>query len=169
MSTRVLRSNGDIVEFRLDGTIIYNGTHELVKKEIAMSKFKVGQKVYCIRRGLGEVYGKDRYLAGDVVFLIKFPEKDNCEYTFEGKLYHSDLNPTLLTLEEARAKGYDVPKQKIVKEKTVYINLYSNTNVPYAHENIEAAEAGAKNGDGNLSKYVLAKAYPVTIKYEIEE
>lgn len=131
-----------------------------------MSKFKIGQKVYCINYGLGEVIGTKGY--GPCPVECKFT-KFTESYTPEGRFVLEAVNPTLLTLEEARAKGYDVPKQKIVKEKTVYINLYSNTETPYVHKSKEEAENGAKSGDGNLSKYTVVSAYPVTIKYEVEE
>lgn len=122
-----------------------------------MSKFKVGQKVYCILRGLGEVvaFHQDIYPV-NVAF-----EKGKIDYYMkDGRRSGEYVNPVLLTLEEARAKGYDVPKQKIVKEKTLYVNLYRN-KCWGTYE----SEYDAKQMNGDL----LTQAYPVTIKYEIEE
>lgn len=77
-----------------------------------MSKFKVGQKVYCIIRGLGTVVLPT--LALNPPVCVQFITGDRY-YREDGKYCDIDLNPTLLTLEEARAKGYDVPKQRVVK------------------------------------------------------
>lgn len=128
-----------------------------------MEKFKVGQKVYCIIRGLG-VVAQDDYNTV-LPILVRFSSGTSL-YKKTGKGSESHTNPTLLTLEEARAKGYDVPKQKIVKEKTVYINLYETDQ--FAHDNEESAKASRGSGTGYCGK-ILATAYPVTIKYEVEE
>lgn len=127
-----------------------------------MSKFKVGQKVYCITKGLGEVVDTSTQ-STDLSIRVIFCRDYYCWFTGTGKFNTNDFNPTLLTLEEARAKGYDVPKQKIVKEKTVYINLYEKDNYVYSTRSV--AEDMARNADRSL----LAAAYPVTIKYETEE
>lgn len=129
-----------------------------------MEKFKVGQKVYCIRYGLGEVIiSADASEEYPIYVLFSGNKRDS--FTTDGKPFGNYLNPTLLTLEEARAKGYDVPKQKIVKEKTVYINLYGDGERSYIHDTEENAKANARIGDSKL----LATAYPVTIKYKVEE
>lgn len=130
-----------------------------------MEKFKVGQKVYCIMGGLGTVKEITNQVAPIHVYL---DNADPChrQYFSDGRFYPGHKNPTLLTLEEARAKGYDVPKQKIVKEKTVYINLYPDHTglgsiVSYSEKLL--AEKSANYTDA------LVVAYPVTIKYEVEE
>lgn len=128
-----------------------------------MSKFKVGQKVYCILYGVGAV--KELRESRSYPVIIE----TNCglvDYTAEGKYNSNAVNPTLLTLEEARAKGYDVPKQKIVKEKTVYINLYENHSISYNEKSIAIFNIVPWSPS---SGHLLAKAHPVTIKYEIEE
>lgn len=135
-----------------------------------MSKFKVGQKVYCILYGVGEVVstGYPPTKHTDPAYTIGFQSSRECGpryYTEQGQRSKNDTNPTLLTLEEARAKGYDVPKQKIVKEKTVYLNIYGNNERSYVHDTEQDAKYNARTKDANL----LAAAYPVTIKYEIEE
>lgn len=136
------------------------------KEEVMESKFKVEQKVYCIRRGAGKVTCissdmDDPYVQVDFV-------GSRYSYYPDGKYSSHDTNPTLLTLEDARAKGYDVPKQKIVKEKTVYINLY-NHGKHYAHDTEQEAKYGAQRCDGTISGTVILVAHPVTIKYEVEE
>lgn len=123
-----------------------------------MSKFKVGQKVYCIHNGMGTVTYIDVDL--DYPVEVDFDKGVSNTYTADGKRSKCDINPTLLTLEEACAKGYDVPKQKIVKEKTLYVNLYGNK----CWGTFET-EYDAKQVDGDI----LVQAHPVTIKYEIEE
>lgn len=127
-----------------------------------MEKFKVGQKVYCIMGGLGIVKEITKQVAPVHVHF------DNStpiarQYYPDGKFYAEHTNPTLLTLEEARAKGYDVPKQRIVKEKTVYINLYKEPYNSYVHKDKASAELSARTNTP------LVTAHPVTIKYEVEE
>lgn len=129
-----------------------------------MSKFKVGQKVYSIRHGLGLILQIQYPSMSGTYIRAEFPEIDLQEFCIDGKVYSTDINPTLLTLEEARAKGYDVPKQKTLKEKVVYINYYEEgRNVLGAHHTEQEAKTCA---DKNAA---LVIAYPVTIKYEIEE
>lgn len=127
-----------------------------------MEKFKVGQRVYCIMYGPGEVYALEHL--DDCPVKVRF-KSIRSSYTVEGLFtkYESMVNPILLTLEEARAKGYDVPKQKIVKEKTVYINLYSDGRT-FTYDSEYSANAMSTN----IPKAIVV-AYPVTIKYEVEE
>lgn len=128
-----------------------------------MEKFKVGQKVYCIRRGLGEISLFPVYKNKDITCVrVSFPERDSAEFNLDGTLYDTDVNPTLLTLEEARAKGYAVPKQKIVKEIEVYLNHYKDGQ-GYTYASKSFAECAPDLGGRIIT------AYPVTIKYEVEE
>ena len=130
-----------------------------------MEKFKVGQKVYCIGGGLSTI---DEFLPNEkspIRITVTHDSGNWNTYTIDGRRSKTDINPLLLTLEEARAKGYDVPKQKIVKEKTLYINLYKEPYSSYLHTNKDSAELSASKN----TEDILVTAYPVTIKYEVEE
>ena len=117
-------------------------------KENSVSKFKVGQKVYHIMYGMGIVKRRNN---NNYPISGYFENSEECQYfSEEGKSEKEDINPILLTLEEARAKGYDVPKQKIVKEKVVYINLYGQEERSYVHSTEELAKANARVHGGNL-------------------
>lgn len=83
-----------------------------------MSKFKVGDKVYSIFSGIGHVdviYDEDESIDDRLVELANGELYTKCGRAF----CEDDLNPTLLTLEEARAKGYYVPPEE-PKKKQVY-------------------------------------------------
>lgn len=123
-----------------------------------MEKFKVGQKVYCINYGLGEVAEIKNY--GPTPVECKF-SRFTGSYNPQGKFITEAENPTLLTLEEARAKGYDVPKQKIVKEENLFLNGYADGRRYLYPTKQEALALG-------YAEHTI-KAVPVTIKYEVEE
>lgn len=74
-----------------------------------MSKFKAGDKVYDICEGVG-VVGTDTDKEYPV--SVNFASGTSATYTSSGLNQVTDVNPTLLTLEEARTKGYEMPKQK---------------------------------------------------------
>lgn len=80
-------------------------------------KFKVGDKVYDIQDGMGIIH-KNNDCDGHP-HRVWFSPDFSREYTNQGRRYSTDINPTLLTVAEARAKGYDVPKVKKVKKDTV--------------------------------------------------
>ena len=90
------------------------------------AKFSVGDTVYCIMHGLGYVNyshpGRNQQL------FVVFETCDDT-YTLEGKRNRKNAHPILLTLEEARAKGYHTPKQKKSKTISVIFN--------YAHDVVD--------------------------------
>ena len=85
-------------------------------------KFNVGDKVYDILRGVGKVTEIDSETTAEcgvveVTFkLKKLPE------TYSQKGFWDDfhINPSLLTISEARAKGYDVPRERVKKSEIKY-------------------------------------------------
>lgn len=85
-----------------------------------MSKFKVGDIVYSLMRGVCKVVSivMERQLA------VLDINGDTIIFSLDGRYFTDDLNPTLLTLEEARAKGYNVPKQRVKKTRTAWVNVY---------------------------------------------
>ena len=87
------------------------------------SKFNVGDKVYDILLGIGSVTCTDE--DGSFVIDVLFLDRHEC-FTSEGRVGRADLNPTLLTLPEARAKGYDVPKETVKKTEIQYCLVFRN-------------------------------------------
>ena len=93
-------------------------------------KVEVGQKVYSILHGLGVIAEVYAYPAK--VGLVSVQFKDiQCDYWTSGKWNARDANPTLLTLEEARAKGYDVPTQRVTKTLDRWVAVFSNSDGTY--------------------------------------
>ena len=80
-------------------------------------KFKVGDRVYDILRGVGKVIAINSETAQECYFVEVLFELRQYSGTYSQKGFwdNSYLNPTLFTLAEARAKGYDVPKEMVKK------------------------------------------------------
>ena len=75
-----------------------------------MSKFKVGDKVFDLRYGVGEVVNTELFQH----FQLKVDFKsDNHAYTKVGNWGLQDSNPQLWTLQEAKDRGYgdQLPKE----------------------------------------------------------
>lgn len=66
-----------------------------------MSKFKVGDKVFDLRYGIGEIAREREYI------IVEFSDKafSDAQYKLSGN-YCNDKNPLLWTLQEARDRGY---------------------------------------------------------------
>lgn len=92
-----------------------------------VSKFKVGDKVFHVGHGLGEVIAVDSGVAEPIWVLFGEPDtvcRVKERFTLDGRYQTSHSVPSLLTLGEARAKGYDVPKQRVKKKITRWVNVY---------------------------------------------
>jgi hypothetical protein len=85
-----------------------------------MGKFEVGQKVYHVLWGLCEIV----IIFGDVLRFRSLRGTEDGALRLDGKERSRDVNPILLTLDEARAKGYDVPKVVVKKTVRMYSNVY---------------------------------------------
>lgn len=74
-----------------------------------MSKFKVGDRVFHVGHGIGVVYGisETKFPIG-----VSFDSGFASSFTRDGFYHEPHTIPQLLTLEEAKAKGYDVPEQE---------------------------------------------------------
>ena len=96
-----------------------------------IEKFNVGDRVYDILRGLGTVVviNPETTLECNVV-EVSFESRQFTEtYSQNGfwDTYHK--NPTLFTISAARARGYDVPKEKVKKTETQYCYVYTNGTI----------------------------------------
>ena len=81
------------------------------------SGFKVGDKVFDILRGrlfTVAAYADDAYFR-----LLNTDKATSCFMRKDGKALYSDKYPRFISLAEAKAKGYDVPVQKVKKSKTL--------------------------------------------------
>ena len=80
---------------------------------------KVGDKVFDILSG--EVFTVTRDCGGKIPQLL-LSRDDGTTFgsmTANGKYYDNDKYPRFISLAEAKAKGYDVPVQKVKKSKTL--------------------------------------------------
>lgn len=126
-----------------------------------MSKFRVGDKVFHVGYGMGKVLSIDPTIFnGDdalVVFLDDLYQP--LTFTLDGRRSMTHKVPQLLTLEEARAKGYDVPKQKVKKARTGWVNVYPQvTGGMYMSK-----EQADVNASGNRIDCVQ-----ITFEYEVD-
>lgn len=117
-------------------------------------KFKVGDRVYDIRRGVGVVHNLAT-LDDTYTVVVEFTQvtRETDYYTMEGRASEHDLNPMLLTLSEARGMGYDVPKLKVKKEVKAFgvvdpdtgQLMSSSNNMAYVEQLItDVAEIGRR-------------------------
>ena len=83
-------------------------------------KFNVGDRVYDICRGIGVVTSVEAEGPKDEYPLEVFIGGRHRFYTAEGKYDTSYANPALLTVPEARVKGYGVPREKVKKSEIRY-------------------------------------------------
>ena len=80
---------------------------EIIKKEKPVSKFKTGDRVFHVGFGVGEVINTNHIV--NYPIKVEFITGISNVFTSEGFWEVGHVIPQLLTLEEARAKGYDVP------------------------------------------------------------
>ena len=112
-----------------------------------MSKFNVGDRVFHVGYGLGVVSSLDY---GTYPLCVRFDSVgvEVIGFSMEGKYSTRHLIPSLLTLDEAKAKGYDVPKEKVKRWRwAYYINgrWEITPHVPnfphlYPHQRLDASE-----------------------------
>lgn len=134
-----------------------------MKRKYEMSKFKVGDKVYCLLNGWGEVESINsvRYPV-----TVKFGETITEDYKMDGLLFQENKNPCLFTLDEAKAKGYEVPKQKVKKTRTGWVNVFKEDNDKLFYDHVFATKEEA---DSTYSCWLRLDCVQVTYEYEEEE
>lgn len=91
-----------------------------------MSKFNIGDKVFCLLHGWGGIETIDNNINDTYPIGVYFPELEDkdCEaydwYTADGKNTNFVFMPTLLTFEEAKQRYPEyMPKEKV----KMYINI----------------------------------------------
>lgn len=127
-----------------------------------MIKFNLGDTVYCIQNGLGKVVSPDGTLRSRGLghVYVQFKSYTRVYYD-DGKATFNSVNPILLTLEEARAKGYDIPKTKVKKTVNYYLNISSTGHHEIYSKKDEALIRARRNS--------LVTGVELTGEYEIEE
>jgi hypothetical protein len=87
-----------------------------------MTKFNVNDKAYSIRWGLcviEDVTDDDERYCVRVRGMGEYEHKSDW-FMEDGRSSYGDVNPSILTLDEARRMGYVIPKAKVKKNITVY-------------------------------------------------
>jgi hypothetical protein len=109
-----------------------------------MSTFKVGDRVYHVVEGLGTVVAVSA--DGFTVQLESRPRSGS--YYSDGRYSRNDVNPSVITLEEAHAKGYGVPrpKRKVRFAPALLRDSYGfeYLSVPYSQEDHPTKVWGAQ-------------------------
>lgn len=116
-----------------------------------MSKFKVGDLVLRLSDGFSVILEGNK----EYPLCIK-----GTTYTADGKRWHDDIYPSLLTLDEAAKLNYFPPNKKVKKTVTVYVNVYSE-GVKYHATEVDAIS--------NADTRAIAVAVPCVGEYEVEE
>lgn len=126
-----------------------------------MSKFKVGDKVFDIRHGWGHIICVDDNEDNIYPITASFPNWGaGISYTDKGRNYRQDLNPALMTVEEAAAHNFFPPKNKVKKQIKQWMNI--NAGMPtYCYDSKEKA-------DNSATSYRIA-CVELTGEYEVEE
>jgi hypothetical protein len=135
------------------------------KKETKMgSKFKIGDRAYSINYGLGLI---TQITTQDYPIVFEYGPETHAWATYDtdGKAFPQAVNPTLLTLEEARAKGYEVPKVIVKKSITRYALVYPNGDT-YSYNTTKASALSDLHHKAVADELHLVK---LTGEYEIEE
>lgn len=98
-----------------------------------MSRFKVGDRVFHVGSGNGRVARINPSVGALYPVEVHFDDSNLkwMLFTMDGKYDINHIVPQLLTVQDAREKGYDVPKQKVTKtiETTVYVDKTTGTRV----------------------------------------
>lgn len=119
------------------------------------SKFKVGQIAYHVIDGLVKV---DKIT--DTGFVYSYAYKnDKVHVLHDGRWSSNDLNPTVITLEEARARGFYVPKRK----ETRTIKSYA-AFLPTGEAIICASLRAAKSYEDKVFIVEMTGSYEVEIE-----
>lgn len=124
-----------------------------------MSKFQVGDRVFHIGLGAGKVTEIDPTIVhGEDAVDVRFDADPNLVFDFalDGRYCREHTIPQLYTAEEARKMGFDVPKEKIKKSKTLWLYHSTSSGSTYVCEESEPSQIG-----------FLEKK--VTFEWEVEE
>ena len=132
-------------------------------KEIGMSKFKVGDKVFHVGHGIGTVVTIDKNFILSVA--VEFNKHLMLSFLSDGRAYSNHTIPQLYTLEDARKMGFDIPKQKVKKTIEQWANVYPDGTYT-VHFTEDAANAFILLNDSIIRRIACVK---LTGEYEVEE
>ena len=128
-------------------------------------KFKVGDRVYDIRYGIGKITTINNPSLSGYTVKADITNRPDSTYTAEGKYLNDDLNPTLLHVVEARAKGYDIPKIKTTHTVECWMTIHGY-GYGEAESIIHCTEASA-NSSSRYNSFI--RKVKLTGTYETEE
>jgi hypothetical protein len=130
---------------------------EMDKEKGKMSKFKVGDLVFCLMCGWGIINRYD--LTSGFPLVVEF-EYITQMFTIYGKNHSKEKHPILFTREEAAVKfpEYPEPKRKVKKTLERWISIYPN-DVTYTDK--EKPKENAHNRTG------LLHCERIEIQYEV--
>jgi hypothetical protein len=124
-----------------------------------MGKFNVGDNAFSLRNGVVVISGIEE------MAIYSISTSDG-KFTLEGRYHPLDLYPTLLTLDEARAKGYEVPKvkKKVTKEVKKWVNVYAEFTICNDYYSREDADQQADH-----KRRIACVELTGTYEIEVEE
>jgi hypothetical protein len=131
-----------------------------------MSKFKVGDKVFHVGMGVGMVFqADDSQPHSDCALGVSFFAPNNGKpytvlFTLNGMYHLLHTIPQILTLDEAKAKGYEIPKVKVKKIIKQWSVVDSSGVITYTFDCLKKAARYQGLGDSVVE---------LTGEYEVEE
>lgn len=106
-------------------------------------KFKVGDKVFHVGYGVGQVHDIHQFAEDTLSTCVEFSNTRSRRlewFTVDGMSHVDHIVPQLYTLAEARKMGFDVPKVK--KSKTVWLYYGPTSGSTYVCEQRELTQVG---------------------------
>lgn len=126
-----------------------------------MSKFKVGDTVFHVGRGLGKVVCVDTStIDKDMAVEVLTYEVQTNWFTIDGRSHLEHSIPQLYTLAEARKMGFDIPKVKIKKKVTKWLVIHFQGYPAVIFDTLEEAMQHSAR---------LDKIVELSGEYEVEE
>jgi hypothetical protein len=131
-----------------------------------MSKFQVGDRVFHVGWGVGMVFQvDDSQPHSDRALSVGFFAPNSGKpctvfFTLDGRFFLFHTIPQILTLEEARVKGYEIPKVKVKKIIKQWSVVASNGVITHTFDCLKKAAQYQGLGDSVVE---------LTGEYEVEE
>lgn len=132
-------------------------------------KYKIGDQVLHLQYGWGKVVNIN---TSDYPLEVKHDDISPYSlqfYLLSGRQDISCLYPTLLTVSEAKALGYEPPKKKV--KKTMYANVYQDVSRKVIENNLYATKQEALNRVHPSTWFVHPSAWIdiAEVTFEVDE